>query len=36
MKAITDRILIKCENEEQQKHLNNLMRKWYEDEFNRE
>lgn len=26
MKAITDRILIKCENEEQQKHLNNLMR----------
>lgn len=26
MKAITDRILIKCENEDQQKHLNNLMR----------
>lgn len=26
MKAMKDRILIKCDNEEQQKHLNNLMR----------
>lgn len=26
MKAMKDRILIKCDNEEQQKHLNNLMK----------
>ena len=26
MKAMKDRILIKCENEEQQKHLNDLMK----------
>lgn len=26
MKAMKDRILIKCDNEEQQKHLNDLMK----------